>query len=158
MPKPIVILDLDGTIADTTHRQHFVQGPGKKRWKRFFQAQVDDPPILAVLDRVRELSREHEIVIVTGRPMVCREGTEQWLEEHQVPYSRIFMHPDHDHRQDFIVKKEILEKWIGKERVVLVFEDRPLVCQMYREAGLKVVEIESNQANQGVNDLYMRGS
>ena len=156
MPKPIVIVDLDGTIADASHRQHFVSGPGKKFWKRFFQAQVNDPPIQPVLNQVRELSREHEIVIVTARPAMCRQGTEQWLEKHSVPYSRIYMRTDHDHRPDFVVKREIVEKTIGTERIVMAFEDRPLVCQMYRELGLKVVEIESTSENQRVNEEYAK--
>ncbi len=154
MPKPVVIVDLDGTIADIRHRLHFVQGPGKKRWKRFFQAQESDLPVVSVLAKVRELSREHEIVIVTARPDLCRDGTERWLEKHKVPYSRMFMRPAEDRRPDYVVKAEILRK-IGKERVVLVFDDRPLVCRMYREAGLKVVEIESDQANQAANELYL---
>lgn len=153
MPKHIVIVDLDGTIADVRHRLHFVTGPGKKRWKRFFQAQINDLPVAALITRIRELSREHEIVIVTARPDVCRAGTEEWLERNGVPYSRMFMRSTGDHRPDYVVKAEILET-IGKERVMLVFEDRPLVCQMYREAGLEVVQVESDQANQSVNDVY----
>jgi uncharacterized HAD superfamily protein len=153
MPKPIVIVDLDGTIADVRHRLHFVQGPGKKRWKRFFQAQENDVPVVSLVTRIRELSREHEIVIVTARPLVCRDGTERWLEKHRIPYSRMFMRSDGDHRRDFLVKREILDR-IGKEQVALVFEDRPLVCRMYREAGLEVIEIESDQASQALNDIY----
>lgn len=153
MSKPIVIVDLDGTIADVRHRLHFVQGPGKKRWKRFFQAQEQDAPITWVLEKVWELSREHEIVIVTARPDVCREGTERWLEKHCIPYSRVFMRPDGDHRPDYEVKRGILDK-IGRSRVSLVFEDRPLVCRMYREAGLEVVQIKSDQANEEINDIY----
>jgi uncharacterized HAD superfamily protein len=153
MIKPVVIVDLDGTIADVRHRLHFVQGPGKKRWKRFFQAQENDVPVAPVLARVRELCQKHEIVIVTARPDICREGTERWLERHSIPYSRMFMRRDGDHRPDYEVKKEILDR-IGRDRVRLVLEDRPLVCRMYREAGLNVIEIESDQASQTVNDIY----
>ena|SRR5579884_924522 len=155
MPKPIVIVDLDGTLADVRHRLHFVQGPGKKRWKRFFQAQENDIPVASVRARIHELSREHEIVIVTARPDICREGTERWLEKHEIPYSRMYMRSSGDHRPDYVVKREILGR-IGKERVVQVFEDRPLVCRMYRDEGLEVVEIESDQASQAVNNDYER--
>jgi len=153
MPKPIVIVDLDGTLADVRHRLHFIQGSGKKRWKRFFQAQENDAPVAPLVTRVRELSREHEIVIVTARPDVCRDGTERWLEKHSIPYSRMFMRPSGDHRPDYIVKREVLDT-IGRERVCMVFEDRPLVCRMYREAGLEVIESESDQATQSANDDY----
>ncbi len=44
----IVIFDIDGTLADNSHRQHFLEG-GKKDWKGFFDAMVDDQPNINVL-------------------------------------------------------------------------------------------------------------
>ena len=35
--KRIVICDIDGTIADNSHRQHYLLG--KKDWKKFFRLQ-----------------------------------------------------------------------------------------------------------------------
>ena len=153
--KPIVIVDMDGTLADVRHRLHHINGPGKKNWKRFFEAQVHDKPFAAIAQRVRDLARNHEIVIVTGRPEEYRSGTEAWLHKFRIPFSRIYMRRAGDHRPDYIVKGEILEN-IGPQRVVLAFEDRQPVWEAYRRAGVRVIAVNHGEENRDVNEVYQR--
>jgi phosphoglycolate phosphatase-like HAD superfamily hydrolase len=151
--KSIVIVDMDGTLADVRHRLHHIKGPGKKNWKRFFEGQVHDKPFATIAQRVRDLARKHEIVIVTGRPEDYRSGTEAWLQKFRIPFSRIYMRRAGDHRPDYIVKNEILER-IGPERVALAFEDRQPVWEAYRRAGIRVVAVNHGEENREVNELY----
>ena len=65
---PIVIVDMDGTLADVGHRLHYIRGRGKPNWKRFFEEQRHDLPKKDILKQVCDLAKAHEIVIVTGRP------------------------------------------------------------------------------------------
>jgi beta-phosphoglucomutase-like phosphatase (HAD superfamily) len=153
--KPIVIVDMDGTLADVRHRLHYINGPEKKNWKRFFEGQVNDKPFAAIAQRVRALAADHEIVIVTGRPEEYRSGTEAWLHKFRIPFSRIYMRRAGDHRPDYIVKAELLDQ-IGPERVVLAFEDRPPVCEAYRQAGVRVVAVNHGEENREVNEAYRR--
>lgn len=151
--KPIVVVDMDGTLADVRHRLHFIKEPGKKDWKRFFEGQVDDKPFPAIVQRVRALARDHEIVIVTGRPEQYRGGTETWLKKFNIPVSRIYMRPPGDHRPDYIVKGEILRK-LGPERVSIAFEDRRPVCEVYRRAGVRVIAVNHGEQNREINEEY----
>jgi uncharacterized HAD superfamily protein len=153
--KPIVVVDMDGTLADVRHRLHHIKGPGKKNWKRFFEGQVNDKPFAALAQRIRALAGNHEIVIVTGRPEEYRSGTEEWLRRYRIPFSRIHMRPAGDHRPDYIVKREILDQ-IGPERVVLAFDDRQPVCEAYRDAGVEVIEVNHGQENRDINEVYRR--
>jgi beta-phosphoglucomutase-like phosphatase (HAD superfamily) len=153
--KPIVVVDMDGTLADVRHRLHYINGPGKKDWKRFFEGQVKDKPFAAIAERVRALAADHEIVIVTGRPDKYRGGTEAWLRKFRIPFSRIYMRPVGDHRPDYIVKAEILDQ-IGPDRIALAFEDRPPVCEAYRQAGVRVVAVNHGEENRDVNEAYQR--
>ena len=155
---PIVIVDMDGTLADVGHRLHYIRGRGKPDWKRFFEEQRHDLPKKRILKQVCELANTHEIVIVTGRPDKYMDETAAWLRKYKVPYSRLYMRPAGDHRPDFLVKKDILKKKIGAHRVVIVLEDRPRVCEMYRQAGLKVIEVPSDQWSQEVNEVYRKKS
>jgi beta-phosphoglucomutase-like phosphatase (HAD superfamily) len=155
--KPIVIVDMDGTLADVRHRLHYIKGPGKKDWKRFFQAQVHDRPFSAIAQRIRALAGDHEVVIVTGRPEEYRSGTEAWLRKFRIPFSCIYMRPAGDHRPDYVVKGEILKK-IGPERVALAFEDRQPVCEVYRHAGVRVVAVNHGEENREVNEEYRHAS
>src|SRR5437764_8390195 len=117
--KPIVIVDMDGTLADVGHRLHYIRGKGKPDWKKFFSEQRHDLPIKAILKQVCELAGNHEIVIVTGRPEQYSHETQQWLRKYKVPYSRLYMRPAGDHRPDFLVKKDILKQKIGAQHVVI---------------------------------------
>jgi hypothetical protein len=44
----IVAIDFDGTLADITHRLHFIQGEHKD-WPAFYRACVDDTPIMPMI-------------------------------------------------------------------------------------------------------------
>lgn len=140
--KPIVIVDMDGTLAHVAHRLHHIKAPGRKNWRAFFEGMDSDPLNEDIAAMVRRLAPDHEILIVTGRPDTYRRRTESWLRKHQVPFHQIYMRRSGDHRPDTVVKKEILDS-LGsrKEFVELVIDDRPSVCDMWRDCGLNVHQV-----------------
>lgn len=140
MEKPIIIVDIDGTLADITHRRHHIDRK-RKRWGKFFQAMDKDLPIPEVAARVRQLSQDHTIILVTGRPEDYRGQTEAWLKKFKIPYQALYMRKSGDFRSDDIVKQEILNQHIKKENVRLVIDDRPRVIRMWRENGLEVEDV-----------------
>jgi FMN phosphatase YigB (HAD superfamily) len=76
--RKIVLVDIDGTLADVSHRLQFARGPHKD-WGRFFAAMDRDQPINAVIDFVMRLAGKYDIVIFTGRPEDYCEKTMNWL-------------------------------------------------------------------------------
>lgn len=155
--KPVVLVDIDGTLADVRHRLHYIQGGGRKNWQAFFAGMDRDTPIASTVAWVQSLAAIHEIVIVTGRPEQYRAGTIAWLKKHQIPFTDLFMRCDGDHRPDYEMKKEVLARW-PKARIKLVIEDRPPVCDMWLEQGIRCVLVHSDEANQRVNELYRETS
>lgn len=137
--KPIVICDLDGTLADLSHRLHFIQ-QDPKDYESFFLAQADDPPIRDIVEHVQALSVDHDIVIVSGRPDTYSYLTVRWLETFEVPYVSLLMRRGGDHRPDDMVKEEILAL-LPKEKVVKVIDDRPRVIRMWLSNGLNVMAV-----------------
>ncbi len=155
--KSIVIVDIDGTIADVRHRLHHIKGPGKKNWKEFFEAMDRDTAIEPMIAQVHELERDHDIIVVTGRPEHYRRRTEKWLRDHGIRYLRLFMRPDGDHRPDYTVKAEVLREF-PKGQIVLAIDDRPRVCDMWEENGIRCIRVDSDEENQQVNELYRKKS
>jgi hypothetical protein len=100
-----------------------------------------DLPIPEVAARVRALSQDHTIILVTGRPDDYREVTELWLKQHKIPYQQLYMRRAGDFRPDDIVKQEILDRHLKKEKIKLVIEDRPRVIRMWRRNGLEVDDV-----------------
>ena len=140
-----VIFDIDGTLADLTHRLHLVENR-KREWSKFFNGIPDDTPIKPIVDLASALIRSNEkaILFVTGRPERTRMDTVTWLLKHglEVEFeTRLFMRKDGEGREDHIVKRDILNdiRNAGFEPV-LVFDDRQSVVDMWRRQGIRVAQ------------------
>ncbi len=145
------IFDIDGTIADLSHRLHHIQGE-TKNWDAFFDACSGDKPISHVLDLAHHLSGDTDIVFVTGRAERCREATASWLKAH-LPNGAgwdwsedfkldLYMRADGDHRHDNVVKSELLDRILADGyRPLMAFEDRDQVVKMWRERGIPCAQV-----------------
>lgn len=144
----IYIFDIDGTLADISHRLHFIQQKPAD-WRGFFAACDKDQPIADVILTAQILAQNSELIYVTGRSDECREATVAWLKQHKCPtWARhVYMRKSGDHREDHLVKAELLEQltadWRVPEcfKIAGVFEDRQQVVDMYRAKGLRVFQV-----------------
>lgn len=134
--RPILLCDIDGTIANGDHRVHLVSGETKD-WKAYFSLLSEDAPIEAVIQKVRKYWYDHTVCMVSGRPDTYQYETMEWLTKYEVPYNWLFMRPGSDKRPDTEIKAGFL-RHIPKENVALVLDDRPSVCKMWEENGLTV--------------------
>jgi phosphoglycolate phosphatase-like HAD superfamily hydrolase len=154
----IYIFDLDGTIANLDHRLHFIgashtnfvdaKDTPDKDWAGFLAAAADDSPYYDVITIARALSRAgHTNVISTGRPDDGAKITTDWLGKYRVPFDTIFMRKAEDHREDFVVKEELLARIMEQYNVANpkdlggAFEDRQQVTDMYRRNGVRCFQV-----------------
>lgn len=143
-----VVVDLDGTVADCTHRLHFINGETKD-WKGFYEACKDDKPIMSMIDMVRALNeRYYNVIFLTGRSELDRNVTQEWLQANNLwNYDDLIMRPLEDHRHDSVVKLEMLNNYIrtnlndDKEAIGFILEDRATVVKSFRDAGFKVLQV-----------------
>lgn len=139
-----VIFDIDGTIADCSHRLHLIEGE-KKEWEKFFFACVDDKPIKPILELLESIFGSCDIVFCTSRPERTRKETTDWIIENTgyryLPKNELLMRSDNDRRPDTIVKPELLEKeGLTPDRVLFIVEDRTKVVKKWRELGYTVLQ------------------
>jgi len=149
MRKPCVILDIDGTIADLTHRRHYVTN-GNRNWDAFFEEAGADAPIEEVIEVARSLHNTgHTIVVVSGRTADIRADTVQWLAENSVPYEELHMRPSGDYRPDHVVKKDILDtlREAGYSPW-LAIDDRPSILELWQSEGIKTLACQSEDSVQ----------
>ena len=140
----IIVFDIDGTIADCTHRLHHVKKDNPD-WKSFFEECVNDAPIESMCDMSIVLSQYYDIVFCTGRSEECREQTEEWLFKY-VNSNALLMRKEGDYRPDHVVKKELLEEYLKlenleKSSVITIYEDRQTVVDMWRDNGYHVCQV-----------------
>ena len=135
-----IIVDIDGTICDATHRMHHIEHE-PKNWDAWYAAVIHDAPIEPILNLVDALSGAYIIDLVTGRSDIARRETENWLTKHRVPYDRLLMRKEGDHRPDTIVKTEIYREHFTPGSVWFVLEDRNRVARMWRDLGLTCLQV-----------------
>ena len=136
--RPLAVFDLDNTLADTAHRQRFLER-APRDWDGFFAAAPDDPPIPEGVALVLKSAEECEVVYLTGRPERCRPDTLDWLAAQGLPEGRVFMRRNDDRRPARRTKLEILRR-LDRTRDIRVFvDDDELVCEDAERAGFTVV-------------------
>ncbi len=139
------IFDIDGTLADPTHRLHHIL-EGERNWDAFYEELINDPIILPVANIMHSLiGAGYGIIFITGRNEVCLEDTRKWIETVLgVNCYSLFMRRNNDRRPDYIIKKDIYESWPDelKNSIQGVFEDRNQVVDMWRELGLICLQVQ----------------
>lgn len=146
-PKPakgFVLCDMDGTLADITHRLEYVKTEPKK-WDTFFALTRLDAVRQEVVDQVVAKQEEgYEVIILSARPERLREVTREWLNLFcpKIKFKTLIMRREGDKRPDTMVKQQMYDKLFkDKYDIHCIFDDRPSVIRMWRENGLEVIDV-----------------
>ncbi|WP_299531862.1 hypothetical protein [uncultured Streptomyces sp.] len=153
--RPLAVFDLDGTLADTAHRQHFLEG-ARRDWDGFFSAASDDPPLAEGVRRAVESAPECEVVYLTGRPERCRRDTLDWLARHGLPGGEVHMRRNDDRRPARRTKLEVLKRLGRRREVRMLVDDDMLVCDAAEEAGFTVVRADWAAQSAALKDAQER--
>jgi phosphoserine phosphatase len=140
----LVVFDIDGTLANIEHRLDYVRSK-PKNWKAFDAGIPNDKvnePVAEVFFTL--VNAKHTVVLASGRNERSRQATEDWLRANDmIDYEKLYMRKADDFRSDDIVKLEILDEIIADygRKPDMVFDDRPRVVRMWREAGIFVFNV-----------------
>ena len=150
----IYIFDIDGTLADCSHRLHLIDKrihpQAKDRdYNRFFDEMDDDEPIECMVNLCRALiENDEDVAFLTGRPERTRKVTEDWLNENDLNVGdytatslkrdivdNLIMRADDDNRHSTVCKKELINEYFISTELdrALFFEDAPDNVKMMRE-------------------------
>jgi FMN phosphatase YigB (HAD superfamily) len=151
-----ILVDLDGTIADTSGRQHFVRvrydengKKLKKDWKSFFAGIPNDPVRWEVVDIVNRFAYDHNIVYMSGRGEEFRDVTEAWLKRWGLwrVDQALYMRAKGDSRDDSIVKEELREQVIrdGYVNPYIAIDDRNRVKRKWLSLGMIVIDVGTGE-------------
>jgi len=136
----MIVFDIDGTLADPTHRLKYLQPP--KDWDAFFTTCDLDAPIHEGIGTANTFMLVgHTIEFWTGRPERIRTKTRDWLAHHVGSWTLkcpIRMRKDGDRRPDTKVKIEYLNNSVIP---TIIFEDRASVVKGFRDLGLTVYQV-----------------
>lgn len=142
--RGVVIVDLDGTLANGAHRLHLL--PTKdlhltESWEEFNRASVSDSPIWDNIDVSNALyDAGMTIIILTGRSDSTKDITHNWLRDHGVKFHHLIMRRFEDNRKDTVLKEEVLRS-IGLNNIVCAYDDSPEVIRHFRSLGITTYQV-----------------
>lgn len=138
-----VVFDLDGTLADVSHRVHFVRN-GNRDWNSFFAACVNDVPVPHVVASCRaHLAAGHKVRVWSARSDKVRAETERWLADAGIdPCYLQHMRAEGDNTPDVALKRY----WLSLEPTPpdLIYDDRQRVVDMWRAEGIPCFQVTAN--------------
>jgi len=136
------IFDLDGTLADLTHRLHFIKCDSPD-WDSFFKACRDDEPIWPTINTLHLLYKAGlNISIVSGRSDIVETETRTWIKSVAIHAYNLHMRKNGDHRPDYKIKSELLKnnpQWTTGNTII--FDDRTQVVNMWRKEGFTCYQV-----------------
>jgi phosphoglycolate phosphatase-like HAD superfamily hydrolase len=132
------VFDIDGVLADVTHRLHHIRGR-RRDWAGFFADAAEDPLLLEGHQRAVDAARDHALVYLSGRPERLRVVTQEWLERHGLPAGALMLRGDRDRRPARVLKPEVLARVAAEGPIAFVVDDDKAVCDALRQRGYSVV-------------------
>ena len=138
------IIDLDNCTSDDRWRRHYRDtGPN------FHNYHSRAPWDKLANDWV--FIRAKRNVIVTGRPVLYRPATEEWLRRNRINYHRLIMRPHDDVRPSVLVKKTFVELFIQEEEglqrsdIIMAADDQDAVIEAYRSLDLPTFTVRIDE-------------
>lgn len=139
-----IFCDLDGVIADNSHRMHYIDKLPKNYDKFYSDDEISqDNPIKLGIMLLYSLidSEEYDIkslTFLTGRRESCRESTMNWIDRHLsltcTPNDlKLIMRDDNDFRSAAQIKAEYIKNQYEKGTLdenddVILIDDDPFNC------------------------------
>jgi phosphoglycolate phosphatase-like HAD superfamily hydrolase len=136
--RPLAVFDVDGVLADVGHRVHHIEA-GRHDWRAFFAAAKDDPPLETGIALAHELTTEHDLAYLTGRPEGLRRVTRRWLSRNGLPAGPLVMRRSGDHRPARVMKMAALRELAADRDVEIVIDDDREVVRALEAAGFAVL-------------------
>ena len=124
--KRIAIIDVDGTIADCSHRLHHIE-KDEKDWDTFYNLAHYDAPLKDNIKKIKKLLKKNGLFpfFVTGRSNAIEWDTRDFIEKYFTKGKnyKLRMRKSEDRRSAADVKKEILHTLLKHYAVEMWFED-----------------------------------
>jgi hypothetical protein len=154
----IIISDIDFTIADSSHRTHYIDRDNPD-WISFYSPSevIRDKviePVKYILDTIHYHQESFSddvdvepirVVFSTSRQKLASSITHVWLQQNDIEYYDIYFRDDGDERPCAEVKLDNLKKIkkdFSKEKILFVLEDNESCVRMYRDNNLFVLQCE----------------
>lgn len=149
----VLIVDLDGTTYDNSHRNHLAPkgalGKTAANWEPWHAACEGDALVQPVAVMIRDLVAAGWLsFVVTRRSANQRAATENRLRSDNIPFHAAEFGSMHDDRPAEEIKAELVRKlrhfaaFSGQDLMVMAIDDTPAVIKALEEEGVKTLQVK----------------
>lgn len=135
----IVLVDIDSTLADTSHRHGMTPNNNPEMtWRDYSMLCSLDTPIPGTVQLVNILFQAgFTIIMLSGRSIDSKDLTISWLERNNIPFHAIRLHTEEDSEDHIQYKTSYAKEFIDNSLdVVLALEDWPTLANEYDAMGI----------------------
>lgn len=139
----VLVVDIDGVIADASAHQHFLNGENQK-WEEFFEATLDSQVSREGRELVKSLAVSTPIFLMTARPSYLLERTVFWLKQNKISWDALLMREEKDDRSSPEVKLDLLSDLIESGyKPKFALDDDPRNLLMFWEQKVPSIYVHS---------------
>lgn len=138
-----IISDLDACIANTYDLENRCMESGVFDTKLFGEecgSVPVDEHLMNMIHTMRGIGN-YDLYIVTARPMSLENTTLNWLSEHNIEYSGLYMN---DETESVLFKENVLKELSKQYDVCLAIDDKANYIDMYRKYGIQTWHYTNN--------------
>jgi len=163
----MLILDLDGTLFDTSARwnecEKLANGNKRMFWDcyqspRFMNLDKPEREVITFVQQLIEEKKPEVIAVVSGRSEKQREDTLKQLSAIGIEPTEVVLRGEKDFRKDHEFKRDIIRKLMEKydQDKVTVIDDSDAVLKYLEEEGIETIDakmIPKGERKENVNTL-----
>jgi len=129
--KDCIIIDLEGTLSNCSHRIHHLKNKNYDEWNKLFKYDTVHESVVEIINRYKV--NGVQIILCTAKSVKYISAVLSWLQKYELLsfidgfYFRVLG----DKRPSVEVKKGMLESIREKYDVLVAYDDRKDICQMY---------------------------
>lgn len=153
-----IVFDIDGVLADCSHRLKYIQGKDKDYENFYSYDEVVKDTALAsgfillksILYLINDINtpnrlamgEEIRVALITGRNKRCEKATGDWFLSNMEKFKidrfkcNYFMRLENDLRPAYQVKEDLIKDHIGFKNILFAFDDNDKVNDMYKKHGV----------------------
>ena len=150
----MLVLDLDGTLFDTSARWNECEKLAKGNKRMFWECYQSprfmnlDKPKWGVIEFIKQLIEEKKpevIAVVSGRSEKQRENTLKQLSEIGIEPNDVVLRGEKDFRKDYEFKRDVirtLKEKYDQDRVIMI-DDSDAVLEYLKKEGIETIDAKT---------------
>ena len=131
--KDCIIIDLEGTLSNCEHRIHHYKNKDYDKWNELFREDTVHESMVEIINRYKV--NGVRIIMCTAKSVKYISQVLAWLKRNELLFfiDQFYFRVIGDKRSSIKVKKWMLGSIKEKFNVLMAFDDREDICQMYFE-------------------------